>query len=107
MTCRICGNSEGNTSIIVREMQHCSRERFPYFRCGSCGCLQIEHLPHNIGDYYPQDYYSFNQQDADAFMQEEMSSFKKLQAEYIIHGRRKVLGKLATRGYRHPLLFDW
>jgi SAM-dependent methyltransferase len=34
------------------------RERFAYFECGACGCLQIEELPINLQKYYPEDYYS-------------------------------------------------
>lgn len=28
--------------------------------CGSCGCLQIEKIPNNLSEYYPTNYYSFN-----------------------------------------------
>jgi len=34
------------------------RDRFAYFECASCGCLQIEEVPHDLGRYYPADYYS-------------------------------------------------
>jgi 2-polyprenyl-3-methyl-5-hydroxy-6-metoxy-1,4-benzoquinol methylase len=36
-------------------------ERFPYFKCSKCQCLQIEQLPEDIAKYYPDDYYSFSE----------------------------------------------
>lgn len=45
--CRICG-AKGRT-----------REEFPYFECGRCHCLQIAEVPENLGDYYGEDYYSY------------------------------------------------
>ncbi len=35
------------------------RDRFEYFQCSLCGCLQIRDCPQNIGKYYPSNYYSF------------------------------------------------
>jgi SAM-dependent methyltransferase len=35
------------------------REKFSYYRCASCECLQIDGLPANMDKYYPNDYYSF------------------------------------------------
>lgn len=37
------------------------RHRFDYLECGNCGVLQLLHPPANLGDYYPPDYYSFQQ----------------------------------------------
>jgi 2-polyprenyl-3-methyl-5-hydroxy-6-metoxy-1,4-benzoquinol methylase len=36
-------------------------ERFPYFQCSKCHCLQIEKLPEDMTKYYPEDYYSFSE----------------------------------------------
>lgn len=58
-TCRICGNEADNTSYSVREMQLGMRERFDYFQCGACGCLQIATIPDDLGKYYPANYFSF------------------------------------------------
>jgi SAM-dependent methyltransferase len=35
------------------------REKFAYFRCISCGCLQLDETPANLDKYYPNDYYSY------------------------------------------------
>lgn len=60
MTCRICSNSSGNASYEAREMMFGFRDRFAYFQCCCCGCLQIRDFPENIGKYYPPNYYSFS-----------------------------------------------
>ncbi|GAB6046904.1 class I SAM-dependent methyltransferase [Methyloparacoccus murrellii] len=61
MKCRICGNASDNPVFGVREMLMGTRERFAYFQCSQCGCLQIDDYPANLADYYPDDYYSFEQ----------------------------------------------
>jgi 2-polyprenyl-3-methyl-5-hydroxy-6-metoxy-1,4-benzoquinol methylase len=35
-----------------------TRDEFTYRQCTRCACLQIEEIPRNLGDYYPDDYYS-------------------------------------------------
>lgn len=58
--CRICG-SEGDHRIhVAQEMMLGLRDEHRYFECSECGCLQIETIPDNLADYYPQDYYSYN-----------------------------------------------
>ena len=59
MKCRICGSDKIATKISVREMMIPTRESFEYFECENCHCLQIENVPDNLGDYYGENYYSF------------------------------------------------
>lgn len=59
MNCRICGNSEGNRTHVVREMMFGTGETFSYFQCANCGCLQIVEVPKDLSRYYPPDYCSF------------------------------------------------
>lgn len=61
--CRICGNDHGNIDYQVREMMFGTRERFRYFQCAACGCLQIADFPQEMGRYYPSGYFSFRQHD--------------------------------------------
>lgn len=59
--CRICENTEHNTTYEVREMMLGLRDMHTYFECASCGCLQIANVPDNIQEYYPnEDYYSYD-----------------------------------------------
>lgn len=59
MTCRICGNSGNNVAYSVREMMFGYKDRFNYFQCSACKCLQIAEIPSNMEKYYPPHYYSF------------------------------------------------
>ena len=60
--CKICANPLDNESFTVREMMFGMRENFNYFRCSSCGCLQIIELPKEMNKYYPSEsYYSYQQ----------------------------------------------
>lgn len=59
MNCKICSNSEGNKTYEVKEMQFGLRERFSYFQCSNCECLQITEVPADMSAYYPANYYSF------------------------------------------------
>jgi SAM-dependent methyltransferase len=59
VVCRICGNSDRNEVYSVPEMMFGYRDRFDYFQCSSCKCLQIAEVPPDMSKYYPSDYYSF------------------------------------------------
>ena len=59
LTCRICSNDADNPTYEVREMQLGLRERFTYFRCARCGCLQIAAFPPDMSAYYPETYYAY------------------------------------------------
>lgn len=56
--CRICGAEDGLTWHEFREMMFGTRDRFPYFQCRECGCLQIAEIPRDLSKYYPPDYYA-------------------------------------------------
>lgn len=60
MKCRICCNETDNHIFDVREMMFGSRELFRYYQCSHCQCLQIECIPNNISNYYPNNYYSYD-----------------------------------------------
>lgn len=59
-SCKLCNNSQNNTLYVAKEMMFGIRDEFEYIECSACGCLQIVHIPDNLSDYYPQDYYSFS-----------------------------------------------
>jgi SAM-dependent methyltransferase len=58
-TCRVCGETNKNDIYIGKEMMYGSREKFEYFQCSNCDCLQISKIPKDMSKYYPKDsYYS-------------------------------------------------
>jgi glycosyltransferase involved in cell wall biosynthesis/SAM-dependent methyltransferase len=58
-TCRICGAKGDFDTYKVREMFKGTKDEFIYFACAECNCLQIDEVPENLGDYYGDDYYSY------------------------------------------------
>ncbi|MEZ5452693.1 MAG: hypothetical protein R3E93_07725 [Thiothrix sp.] len=60
MQCRICGSEGEHRSYVAKEMMLGLRDEHRYFQCTDCECLQIEHAPDNLADYYPENYYSYH-----------------------------------------------
>lgn len=60
-TCRICGWTGEAHAFTAKEMFYGTREKFEYFECGKCHCLQIAKVPDNLGKYYENTYYSYKQ----------------------------------------------
>lgn len=58
--CAICDNTRDNISYVGKEMMLGLRDKFDYFKCSQCGCLQIVEIPSNLDKYYPSNYYSYN-----------------------------------------------
>ncbi|SDD26549.1 Methyltransferase domain-containing protein [Mucilaginibacter pineti] len=57
--CKICDDKLGD-AFPIREMMLGTREEFNYAQCTGCGTIQILNIPGNIGNYYPNYYYSFH-----------------------------------------------
>ncbi len=58
--CKVCHTGGMYESFLAREMMQNTRKEFEYFECDNCGCLQIDKIPDNLGEYYGNDYYSFS-----------------------------------------------
>ena len=63
MACRLCAEPIRLLSFVAKEMMFGSGERFAYQECLSCGSLQIEVIPEDLGRHYPAGYYSFLEPD--------------------------------------------
>src|SRR4051812_28988462 len=59
IACRVCGHPASGSLLSVREMMFGSKERFDYFECAACGCLQIATIPDDLARHYGSGYYSF------------------------------------------------
>lgn len=55
--CRICNEQNNNEIYSPKEMMYGIRQSFTYFRCKTCGCLQISEYPTNIIEFYAKDYH--------------------------------------------------
>ena len=61
--CRICGYRGEFKKYNVEEMMYKTGESFTYIHCPVCDCLQIKDVPANLGEYYKDNYYSFDERD--------------------------------------------
>lgn len=74
--CRIC-NGASLDFFEPREMMYGLREKFSYFECASCKCVQISEYPTDMAQYYPSNYYAYAPQ-ADAAQQGTLGRLKAL-----------------------------
>jgi SAM-dependent methyltransferase len=98
--CEICNNTVDNKSYVAREMMYGYRDKFEYFECGKCGCLQINDVPENLSKYYPTDYYSIMKIEEKGLLK---SFLKRQLANYSFYNKG-IIGKMLTMKY--DLAFD-
>ena len=92
--CRVCGVRGDHEVYSAREMMFGFRDRFDYFLCGECGCLQIAVVPADLGRYYPPGYYSYAPPDpAPATLKNRLRRLRNAHH----HGRRSLLGAMLVR----------
>ncbi len=103
--CRICHNTAGNTPYSVREMMFGQGERFDYFQCHRCGCLQINEIPTDLSRFYPENYYSY--QAPPVLADNPLKSFLKRRRAAAGLGRGNLLDRLLAAVYRPPDYFTW
>ena len=60
--CRLCNSGALGSPIELREVMFGTGEKFQYERCSNCGCLEIAEQPADMGQYYPDRYYSYAQE---------------------------------------------
>lgn len=103
--CGICQNTSGNRNYVVQEMMLGTREKFAYFKCAVCGCLQIHNVPADIARYYPNTYYSLQPQEnkKNSFLKKIL---KKQRLKYCL-GERSFTNKIVTKLYKPPQYFKW
>jgi SAM-dependent methyltransferase len=103
--CKVCGNEDNNKLYLVKEMQLGLREMFTYMECGSCGLMQLQDIPDNLGKYYPNEgYYSFN---SGLDIRPKPDKLRKLKASYLIYGKNKLAGSILSMGYKMPEYYNW
>ncbi len=75
-----------------------TRDAFPYFECGSCGCLQIAEVPTDLASYYPAGYYSLAPAEPPAGLK---GWIRNIRNRRIFTGRG-ILGGLLSMITRYP-----
>lgn len=109
LVCKICDNNR-NRSFIAREMMYGTKDQFGYFECGNCGCLQLITLPKNIVEYYPDNFYAY-QQPADKSYEvpSAIKSFIRRSRTNYLLTNKSLIGKIALRitGEYFSKTYDW
>jgi SAM-dependent methyltransferase len=98
--CPVCGNNKQNKVHVISEMFFGTRERFDYVECVVCGCLSIAAIPAQLGQYYPDDYYSKITQSG--ARQPTWKRFLKRQRSLYWLGRSNLLGRVLASGKSSP-----
>lgn len=110
LICKICGNAEGNQAFTAREMMYGSKDKFEYFECRSCGCLQVLLIREDLSKYYPEDFYAFQQVPKETYQSSSWlrSYLRRVRAKYLISGKG-VIGKaiLRSTGDYFGKTYDW
>lgn len=103
--CIFCENQSNNKLFMVKELQLGLEEYFEYQLCGSCGSMQLQNVPNDLGKYYPnEDYYSFNM---GLEIRTKADMLRKIKADYLLFGKNKLLGSLLSLGYKLPEQLQW
>jgi 2-polyprenyl-3-methyl-5-hydroxy-6-metoxy-1,4-benzoquinol methylase len=83
--CKICENTQAHQLVFAREMMFGFRDKFLYFKCPVCGCLQISEIPNDLSKYYPQNYYSYQQNTVTS------SKFKRMVKRFLVNAYMRGL----------------
>lgn len=103
MKCRICHTEGDHRIYAAREMQFGTRERFEYFQCNQCKCLQISEIPEDMQRFYPENYYSYNSGSANQDSQNLLISFlQKQRCRTALFDRGYKLNNLLKPFIKYP-----
>lgn len=90
--CRICNSKLKESIWSVSEKMFATAEVFKYVECSECNCLQIAAYPENLASYYPEHYYSFGQQAANASLKVRMKTTRN---RFTYH-RKGLFGRILS-----------
>lgn len=104
LKCKICGNEEQNQFVTATEKLMGFGDKFLYFECSRCRCLQIAQIPGDLAKYYPHEYYSYQQPSFERKLNPVLYFLKKSLARYYIE-EFNVTGWILSFFLEHP--FPW
>ena len=98
MRCKICNNSNETELFEVKEMMFGFRDKFVYFQCPECECLQISEIPADISKYYPTNYLSF-QTPSPQVNENSIKGLIRKQRNNYAYYNKGILGKIFYKFY--------
>lgn len=84
--CIVCYSNKLNF-MKVKEMMFGTKEVFNYMICNTCGSLGLSEVPKNLGNYYPEKYYSFSNEN-----QTNLITWIKHQKDKCSLGKKNIIG---------------
>lgn len=98
MKCKICGNDHAGKIIYAKDMNYGRNEKFTYFQCSRCKCLQLENIPSNMEKYYGSGYYSLIMKKHKKGIAEKLiSAFSQLRDKQLIQNRQDIINKIGCK----------
>lgn len=94
--CCICGNDAGNVAFSFYDYNLGNSEKFSYYQCSSCECLQKENPEEDNSRFYPVNYYSFAKDDQTTLSSKAKWWIRNIRNKYYRTGKGG-LGKLISR----------
>jgi ubiquinone/menaquinone biosynthesis C-methylase UbiE len=82
--CKIC-NGQQHKNYTAMELVYGTKKSFNFFLCNNCGCLQMEKIPKEIADYYPEDFYSYTKKSRKKDLTIK-TLIRKARSRYILDG---------------------
>jgi SAM-dependent methyltransferase len=104
LKCKICNNESDNELIIAQEKHLGLGDKFEYFLCSKCQCLQIKDIPEHLERYYPPSYYSFQEAKFPSRLNRFNFFLKKSLINYYM-GYFDITGFFLSFIFEHP--FPW
>lgn len=81
------------------------KEEFDYFQCSLCNCLQISDVPDDMSEFYPDNYYSYNELMYGGLKNSLMRWLINKRNRYYVL-KRGLLGQILTRFIPHKILYS-
>jgi len=106
--CFYCGLNFAGHSFTAREMMFGARDEFEYAQCPGChSCILLTPLDSfDLSNYYPRDYYSFNQEKPES---NSLQSFLRRRRGQHLFGRPNFVGAIMSwlKPMRYTLLSEY
>jgi len=98
-------NEDDNKLYEVQEMYYGFRDKFNYFQCNQCKCLQILAIPSGMSKYYPENYYSFNAiEERNNYLNFIIDPIKKRRNKYALLNQGGFWGNLIYRFFPNEII---
>lgn len=96
--CKICFNAERNRTFEVQEKMFGLPDKFLYFQCSKCSCLQISETPADLSKYYAEPYASISAGLSSAYENPIKKRITKIRDNYAVFDKG-IMGRLLYRKF--------